>query len=104
MHLAVAAFLMSLATPVAARDFDWTRSADRMQANKAFNNMATACARDMGFTRLPALTDAQMSDKLEAYLLLSANRDADMRQWSKVLNGWNQLNTAAKDDALAERG
>jgi len=76
---------MLCATSAGAEQFDWRDTSARQQMAGAFENMASACVNGFGFTRIPPLPRATMVSKLDAYLLLrdDADADAQVQDWAE---------------------
>jgi hypothetical protein len=94
--------LLALATPCSATDFDWEKPSNQKMAIGAFNNMAAFCSQ-LGFTRVPPQPADAMQKKLEAYMLLSSDRNGVLERWGEMLHDWMQFTQAADDKALLDR-
>lgn len=90
------------ATSGDAKDFNWENPSDQTIAIGAFNNMAGFCSQ-LGFTRVATQPVDVMRKKLEAYMLLSSNRDGVLERWGNMLHDWTQLRDAPNDKAMLDR-
>jgi hypothetical protein len=90
------------ATPGTAKDFNWEDPSDQRIAIGAFNNMAGFCSQ-LGFTPVATRPADVLQRKLEAYMLLSSNRDGVLERWGNMLHDWTQLRDAPNDKAMLDR-
>lgn len=100
--LGLALFLVAAAAPASARDFDFEDPTDQKQAIGAFSNLGAFCS-ELGFGQQSPQPVETMQKKLEAYLLLTSNRQSVLEKWANILHDWTQLNDAPKDKALLDR-
>jgi hypothetical protein len=122
MRLLAPAFAMlagCLATAALADDYDWHSKSNRLQMATIFEATGKVCSAMFGFTALPLQPKEAMAEKIDAYLLLRDNPDAELESWLSIFKppidvaagkpsepddyrGGAALVAAAKDPSLME--
>jgi hypothetical protein len=75
------ALALLLASPASAESYDWHAASNRLQIATIFEAAGKACSQLFGFTALPVQPRAAMAEKIDAYLLLRDDPEAELRAW-----------------------
>lgn len=100
MLTAVSFLALAAATAPPTDDFDWRKQRTQEQMHEAFTNTSRVCGALFGFTPITQSPEAQLVDKLYAYLLLRDRPDDELARWANILRPINAV-MSDKDDYTA---
>lgn len=89
--LLAASLLLTSPVSAAAKDWDFENPGDRALAVSSFNAIRDGCSSQLGFTAMPARSDQELQNKLQAYLLLKDDPKSAIASWGGIMGPWKDF-------------